>query len=199
MNRLKNTHNVINTISFIIIISFIILQFLLNKLVNSSRINRIILGEQYIAGTWIEVIYNNEKDKEVGYGIKRISYDNDLLNYEGDNFDIKALTHTGSFSANFLALKFPYINYKYTWDKNGSFEKHEGIGQVKFIKRTKKVPIVMTGFFIDLKEGQKFNFTSWKITDNEILQKIENPKTHKETLISTIRQFKDDNISKNIN
>ena len=172
-------------ISFIIsvitiLIIFVIFQLILNELVNNKNLRRMVLKDHFIEGMWIEIVFDNETNSKISIGIKNIIYRNDTFIYEGDNYSIDDFKHIGSYCSSSVSFLYPYVNYTYTYDKNDSFFKKEGIGRVKFVKRQNSFPLIHNGFFIDLELKKKYTYVAWKITDKKQIKNIENPATFKD-------------------
>jgi len=184
------------TIAFIlsilvVIIIFVISQFILLELINLEKIRKMLLRGDFLEGKWIEIVFDSESNNVVSYGLKNISGHKNSLIYDGDNYAIDDLVHTGSYCSTSISFDYPYLNYTYKYDKNDHFNTKEGIGRLKFVKRGNKEPLIHTGFFIDLEDKKKYNIYSWKIK-GESLKKLDNPETFKKLFSKTLTKMKNE-------
>lgn len=171
----------------IVFLLFIVLRFVLLRIINTSTIRKLILKDNFIEGQWAEIVYDRE-GKPVSYGLLTIKGKGSSILIHGDSFDLKTHEHIGSFKSNSFSYSEPNLSYHYKYDQSRANHITEGVSRIKFISRGKKEPIIHTGFFFDIENESKYNFTSWKIIDKKLMEKIESPENFNTEILSYIQR-----------
>lgn len=174
---------------FFILLIFLIIDFLISKIIEVSFIRKIILGKDYIEGQWAELASDPTTNEGISYSLLIIKGDRDSILLNGDSFDIKTNKHIGSFVAESITYEYPNLYYSYKYDVNNNLNVKEGISRIKFISRPQKEPIMLTGFFIDIDNSKKTNFTCWKIQDKKMIREMSNSENLKKGLLNFINKM----------
>jgi hypothetical protein len=145
-------------------------------ILDNTFLKKLLVGEQYIDGTWLEL--DSKEGKPIEVGVTRIRVSSDKIIYGGTTFPIDP-NFVGSGSAYFatiIDLNWPTLKYIYEFKRfDTPSSKLHGYGELDFDYR-KGSPITCRGHYISLEDGKKVSLEKWKITDKALLKKLDNPK-----------------------
>ena len=170
-----------------LIIFFKALEWLVEQAIEKvDWFRELILSDDYIEGTWFDVV---EIDGKKFYGIFSITYRDGEITQNGEQiaFDNKPQnswnTIVSKYENNSLTMIY-HVNY---FDENRP-EQPYGISVCNFSKpTTHRAPVTFSGTFYDMsKNFMTKSFRGFKVTDKEILQRLNNPATRNDALLNLI-------------
>ena len=168
-------------IGFIVIVvgisRYLIILFF-NILFESSQvIRRILLGRQFVEGTWLlEIRLHKEL---IGFAVVRIEAEGISLRWSGTHYDLEG-DLIGAVDGKIIDIRWPVIRYVYKSQRGDESTLHrEGYGERSFIERDGS-PITFTGFFVDYLSGRRSKTIGSKILDKEEKAKLNDPRKFKE-------------------
>lgn len=169
-----------------------LIKFLAETLFDQSRfLRRILLGDQYLEGTWFDIMDVAGKPSEVG--LSWLSYDDWEIKYSGEDYHLKylsdcadeAMKHRFPYTAEKIVyLKDNKLFYKYTAERSGRDEPEiVGYGELQF-PGGRGIPMRYTGHYYR-QEGsgifRKICFVGFRLDgkkDREYLQRLNNPRCY---------------------
>lgn len=160
-------------------------------------LRQLVLGNQFVEGTWIEFVTQDEKINSIG--IANISSNGYELKIDGHNFDLKGnLTYAFSSTANMSRIEWPVFRYVYEdWPLKGVKDTIEGVGYIKF-GPTGGRPTMYAGGFTHIGIGVIIGIEGRLITDKNELIALNTPtemrKALKKYLMQRLQET-DDSIS----
>lgn len=173
------------TAVIVVVITFQFLKFIFEAIFDMSvTMRRILLGHQFIEGTWLDIMSHN--GKPISYGVTRIVSSGSSFRISGEDYDLNA-NNTGFYSLDMLVFEFPKIKYKYTYQRSDSLGlAQEGFGEFQFRERN-GAPVKYAGFTFDLGEGKRITFEGWKVENKAVLSLLDKPASDKEAILSFFR------------
>lgn len=174
----------------IVIFVFVIIDYILDKLVELAFIRKLILGEDYIEGHWIELAYDVQNGQAISYSLISIKGNGDSLILSGDSYDYATSTPIGSFTSNSITYEYPHLYYNYKYDITNEINLKEGISRIKFNSHFGKSPLSLTGFFIDIDSNTKVNFIAWKVYDYKLIKRLSNPELFHTEVLNYVQRMK---------
>ncbi|HSF29901.1 MAG TPA: hypothetical protein VLK82_05440 [Candidatus Tectomicrobia bacterium] len=175
-------------------VSVVVLKFMAGALFEKSkRVRRMLLGRQYIEGTWLDIMRADGKLKEIG--VSWLRYDGSELRYTGEDYDL-TLNHCSPYEAEMVQLKGQVLMYKYTARRsdNGSLGT-QGYGELQFSPGRDGIPNKYSGSYFVLQGREKLSFEGFKLDeqkDSELLELLENGRTRKEALRRLLEEYAKD-------
>lgn len=169
----------------IVVVGLHLLQSLLENIFDSSRtLRRLLLGHQFIEGTWFDLSLADDRPPIVG--IARILFSGSTVRFYGDDFSVDG-TRQGHYMSDYASLEWPKLKYKYTYHVSGTRQlSNQGFGEAQFL--THGGPSQQyVGFHFDILEGLRVTYEGWKIEDQQILDKLDNPNTRREVVLEFFR------------
>lgn len=162
----------------LLIFIFKLLGWLIEKAVeNSKRIRAIILGDDYIEGTWFDIV-------EIGgykfYGLLNITYKEGKIEQSGEQIATDGSpkntwnTIASQYEGNTLT-----VIYRVNYFAEEIVEQRLGISTMDFSKPEKQFcPNTFSGTFYDMsKDFDTKSFRGFKVTNPDILFKLSNPES----------------------
>jgi len=167
----------------LLLVLYIILHYLLLKILNSNWVTKLILREEYIDGVWVECIIDVTDARNIKYlGKTHINVNVNGISYSGDNYGLD-YTHKGRFEATNTSynvkdasIDLLYVNST-SWKTEAVEEGSHGIlnFQIELEEKTKKPPTYHTGtFYKKLDNGDycAMKFFAKKVQDKADLKKL---------------------------
>ncbi len=149
-------------------IGSLVLRFLLELLLESFQpLRRLLLGNQFIEGIWFEIISQN--NIPVGIGHSEIIFSDGKFRFGGEDFMLNG-SDKGHFRADLIELSWPVLKYKYTYETGE--HKDSGYGEAQFLERGDGPPLKYAGAFVNLRDGSRYMFESFRIEDRELLERF---------------------------
>lgn len=178
----------------IVVVLSQISEIIIKRIINCSKtVRKVLLGRQYLEGTWIDKT-QHMKDV-VGYGIIEISSDSDSIYINGQSFS-KDFRAKGAFTGHTNAIEWPEITFVQSGgNDSGSVQ---GFKSLHILENNGGVPNHWTGTFSDQldedKEGMGphlvlYSTEAWKVTDKNIINKLNSPEYREKTLKALINNF----------
>lgn len=164
-------------------ICFQFLTYLLENLFDGSkRLRKILLGRQFVEGTWLDLM--SKEAKPFSYGISYIkSFELSSLRISGEDFDLEG-NNCGHYYSDLIKVEWPTIKYTYTYQHSSNPQLScQGLGELQFIER-EGPPNRYRGSFFDILEGKRNTFEGWKVKDSKLLNQLDNPNTQKEAILN---------------
>lgn len=172
----------------VITIGYEIIPIIFKKFFEIPFFKKMFLGNQYVEGTYLDIMFEDGKATDVG--LSRIIIEDDKLRYGGFLYKIKGDVVGSSYRSKMIEMEYPIMKYTYDYKLvTDSSALLHGYGEIDFDER-KGEPMHYTGNFIDFTNGDKVYFEGWKIRDKAILKDLDNPKERYKTIINF---FKDAN------
>lgn len=185
-----------------------VIRFLAETLFDHSRfLRRILLGDQYLEGTWFDIMRVAGKASEVG--LSWLSYDDWEVKYAGEDYDLKydtdctevAMTHRFPYTAEKIVYsKDNKLLYKYTAGRSDRDDVEiAGYGELQFHPGECGIPARYTGHYLRPEEGgilRKICFEGFRLDDKmdrECLQRLNNPETRKDAMRQLFKRFEGGN------
>jgi hypothetical protein len=150
------------------------------------RLRKLLLGRQYVEGSWIDVVRFND-GREL-FGIVRIEPDGNSLRYGGENYDRKA-NYCGNFASKMIEADFPVISFKYLDNPSMRETYSEGIAVLTFEEQDAARPVRYTGACVDYYHAEAEAIEAWKIETRGDLQRLADPSQRKAVVLSLIETF----------
>ncbi len=174
-------------ITFAIIIvtaSIIITKFLIGSLfVRSKTLRRILLGKQYVEGTWFDIMRINNKVAEIGFS--RISYTHKDIQFWGEDYELE-MDQCFPYRADMVQMNWPTLHYVYTANRSDTEEKgSKGYGELDFQKELRGCPKKYSGKYFILRGTDKVSFEGVRINERKhktLIRLLEEPATRKKAL-----------------
>jgi hypothetical protein len=156
----------------------------------SKRVRRMLLGRQYIEGTWFDVMRAGGKIAEMG--ISWIRYEDLEIKYCGEDYDL-TLNYCSPYEADMVQLKGQVLMYKYTARRpdNGNLGT-QGYGELQFSPGRNGIPNKYAGSYFVLHGKEKLSFDGFKLDethDRELLELLDHGKTRKEALRRLLAKY----------
>jgi len=163
-----------HTISIVLlVVVFLVVNVVLKKIMRSDRVHRKLLGNEYVAGRWIETTHKvDDEGKEtehIGYCCLDISYEEDGLNIVATNYsldlEVNYMFYSKSASLENYVLDYAYIRYR----KDG--KRDPDWGNILFRKNSISPPTFYTGAF--KRDDDTFRFKGFLINDKSDLKLLD--------------------------
>ncbi len=175
----------------VVAVSVVAVNFIAsNVFERSKRVRRMLLGRQYIEGTWFDVMRVGGKIEEIG--ISWVRYEDLEINYCGEDYDL-TLNYCSPYEAEMVQLKGQVLMYKYTARRsdNGNLGT-QGYGELQFSPGRNGIPIKYAGSYFVLQGKEKLSFDGFKLDekhDRELLELLDSGKTRKEALRRLLAKY----------
>jgi hypothetical protein len=117
-------------------------------------LRRLLLGDQYLEGTWFDIMHVAGKPSEVG--LSWVSYEDWEIKYAGEDYNLKcdsdnveiAMTHRFPYTAEKIVYsKDNKLLYKYTADRSDRDVEITGYGELQFHPGERGFPIRHSGHY----------------------------------------------------
>jgi hypothetical protein len=152
----------------VIVLVYVIIGECAEYTMGSLRwLRRLILANQYVEGTWMDVVRDGDSITHIG--VLRITILNGDLHVSGDNYRTNGLL-VDSFHSTMLEFSWPLVRFVSSSDRIGSAPSYS---EVRFDPRN-GVPTRYKGFFQDV-GGSRFDYVGWRINDVEVLRQLDDP------------------------
>jgi hypothetical protein len=157
----------------ILAIGFVVLRdFLAVRIVSWPWLRRMVLGQDYVEGTWVDVVTYDDGRSLVG--VVRFSPDGTSLRYWGSNYYLDG-TFAGVFVATTSKVDMPRFDFAYTGEQDAG--KHRsGIGQITFHGPSGPISS-FSGFCVDSDESSRHRIRGIRVTDDHTLDALASPAT----------------------
>lgn len=172
----KNFWTLLVVSAVILILVFEFLGWLIQKAVeNISWIKMMILGSDYIEGTWFDVVETNGTRF---YGLYTISYMEGRILQEGDQVSSegKVVNSWKTVASNYQDHTLSIL-YKVQYFDEQRIDHPYGISFTSFSSpSSRKVPLVLNGIFYDI-STKLINeaYRGFKVVDKNLLKELNNP------------------------
>ena len=188
----------------VIAASIELVKFFADTLFDHSRLlRRILLGDQYLEGTWFDIMRVAGKPSEVG--LSWLSYEDWELKYAGEDYDLKydadnaelAMTHRFPYTAEKIVyLKDNKLLYKYVADRSDRDDLEiAGYGELQFHPGEHGIPTRHSGHYYRPEGGgvfRKISFEGFRLDERrerECLQRLNDPETRKDAMRQLLKRF----------
>ena len=140
-----------------------------------QRLRKLLLRDRFIEGTWLTCVWENRKHKFSGTA--RFVHVENGLRMSGENFDPKKGMACGWFRTDMVVVAWPVMQYKYTWSRHANENPNtQGYGELQFAERNGP-PTRATGFFIDIADGKRYDWSAEKLSDIQELKALDDFET----------------------
>lgn len=188
----------------VIAVSIELVKSFSSDMFNHSRVfRRLVLSDQYLEGTWFDIMRVGGKAQEVG--LSWLSYEDWEVKYAGEDYDLSydgrtcevAMTHRFPYTAEKIVYsKENKLLYKYTADRSDRDDLEiAGYGELQFHPSGNGIPIRYSGHYYRQEGGsvfRKISFEGFRLDedkDRDSLKRLDNPETKKEALCQLLRRF----------
>src|SRR5262245_12221196 len=188
----------------VIAVSIELVKFFAESLFDHSRVlRRVLLGNEYLEGTWFDVMRVGGKLSEVG--LSWFSYDDWELKYSGEDY---ALVSNAVNAELVVEHRFPYtaekivhlknnkLLYKFTADRSDRDDSEiAGYGELQLHPGARGVPTRYSGHYYRPEAGgvfRKISFEGFRLDetrDRDCLQRLDNPETRKDAVRELLKRF----------
>ncbi len=168
-------------------------------------IRRMLLRDQYLEGTWFDIMRVDGKPTEVG--LSWLGYENWEVKYTGEDYDLKydsggtdlAMTHRFPYTGEKVVYsKDNKLLYKYTADRSDRNDPEiAGYGELQFHPGQRGIPTRYSGHYLR-PEGdaklRKVSFEGFRLDEKkhrEYLNRINDAETRKDAIRDLLRRFGD--------
>jgi len=175
----------------IITVSVIIMKFFIGSLfVQSRTLRRVLLGRQYIEGTWFDIMRKDNKAAEVGFS--RISYTHEGIEYSGEDYNLE-MDQCFPFRAEIVQMNWPTLHYVYTSNRSDSKEQTtKGYGEIDFQTERRGSPKKSVGKYFVLRGTEKIFFEGIKLNekkDKTLIDLLDDPAHRQEALKQLLKKY----------
>lgn len=164
------------------------ITFLLQGFYETNQLLRkLLLGNQFVEGTWIEFVSQNKKIVSVGIAV--ISSKDYEIQINGNNFDLNGNLNYGfSSTANMARMEWPIFRYVYE-DRplQGSQDTLAGVAHIKF-GPTNNRPTIYAGSFTHIGTGILVGLEGRRVTSTDELRLLSNPSEMRKVLKKYLQQ-----------
>ena len=148
-----------------------VLRLVLEIVFESSRwLRRLLLGRQFVEGTWFDL--SVEDGQPIIVGVSRVEFSGTTVRFSGEDFAVDG-TRQGHYLADLTSLEWPKLKYKYTYHVSDAPQlSKQGYGEAQFIERDGP-PKEYVGFYFELLVGKRVTYEGWRVEDPEILAQLD--------------------------
>lgn len=170
----------------IIVIGSQIVQALLERTLESSRYLRSFwLGDQYIEGTWIDVVMKG--DECVGVGVVNVMPDAGTIRLSGEDFDLNgnSISH---FKTTKVFINWPFLTFIYEAHRTAKNSPPSTGISYWFIDESGKISRRRrSGHFTDEFTNVRYDVKGWRENDETILARLAHDGQRPEAIQEIIR------------
>lgn len=175
----------------LVTISIIIMKFFVGSLfVRSRTLRRILLGKQYVEGTWFDIMRKNNEVVEIGFS--RISYTHKEVQFCGEDYNLE-MDQCYPFHADIVQINWPTLHYVYTANRSDTKEETiKGYGELDFQKELRGSPKKYSGKYFVLRGTDKISFEGIKVNerkDKRLIELLDEPATRKKALRQLLEKY----------
>ena len=120
--QLSGTTSLAAAVAILAVGPFLI-RFFLDWFADATFIRKALLGDEFVAGTWIDVMWCD--GAPCGYGLSKIRYRGSSMCYTGEDLKIDG-TDGGHYWTDLLKLDWPNMRYTYLYQLRSNAEKIVG-------------------------------------------------------------------------
>ncbi len=139
-------------------------DFLFEKIINVRWIRRIILGRQWIEGTWFDVVVDKESKNIINAGIIKITSEDSILSISGDIYSPHG-RHVGGFNSVLVKREGGKVEFIFCRDGLDKDTPEYGHATYTFSHPLHGEVSRYTGSFYDQKEKKVLHTDAEKVTD----------------------------------
>lgn len=181
-----------------------LIRFVVATLFDHSRhLRRLLLGDQYLEGTWFDIMRVGGRPSEIG--VSWLRYEDWEIKYAGEDYDLKyesgcadvAMAHRFPFTAETIVYaKDNKLLYKYTADRSDRDEVEiSGYGELQFHPGRQGIPMRYSGHYYRPEGGGNFRkicFEGFRLDDrkdSECLERLGDPETRRDAMRQLLKRF----------
>ncbi|MEX2263591.1 MAG: hypothetical protein WD696_16660 [Bryobacteraceae bacterium] len=147
-----------------------LVEFFLGSLFDRSRwVRRKLLAEQYIEGTWFDIMRRGGKPVEIG--VSRLRYKDFTIRFSGEDYNIEndpgmEAGHCSPFDADMVHFNGEVLAYKYTARRSDDANiTTQGYGELQFFSVEDGAPSKYSGSYFVLQCNEKMCFEGFKLDE----------------------------------
>ena len=188
LRTLFNSHLIALAVTFflVVLVSKFFESMLINLIANSLKLRRLIMGQHFIEGYWVDKVIGEDPDKVDSVAIFQIriykmQYEVSGESLKPDGFQL------GTFKT--YISEYEDFKLRYAYDAINSRmpgQSIEGYGEYQF-EPGKNYPIKFAGFLHDSYHLKKIGIQAEKIMNQEWIFSLEDQKTRKQAIQSFLR------------
>jgi hypothetical protein len=175
----------------VVAISVVAVQFLTSSLFDHFQwVRRLLLGQEYIEGTWFDILRKDGRPLEIG--VSWLRYEDLNVKFSGEDCDL-ALRHSFPYEANMVQFDGQVLMYKYTARRSDDANiTTQGYGEIQFSNVRQGVPKKYSGCYFVLRSTEKLSFEGFKLDeekDREWIKMLDSGETRKKALFQLFRKY----------
>jgi hypothetical protein len=149
----------------------ILLEFLVDRLDRVRWFRRLVLGKNWMEGTWLDFVVDKETKKPLSCGIIRIGFEDGELSVNGENFDLQG-NSVGVFEDETVFCRRGRVQFIYRYVGVHSHGTEVGYAEYNFAESDDGPPIRYTGFFFDTDNLRRLCSSARKVIKKEDIEAL---------------------------
>ncbi len=175
----------------VIAVAIVVIRFFAGSLFVRSRVlRRILMGNQYVEGTWFDIMRKNGEVAEIGFS--RIIYTRAGVKFFGEDY---ALTMENGFPyrAELVQIEWPKLKYVYTANRSDSADEvTTGYGILDFLEERHGPPKKYSGKYFVLRGTDTVSFEGIRLHekhDKDLIHQLDDPLLRKQALSDLLEKY----------
>lgn len=156
----------------------IVLELALERI---TALRRFLLGDQFVEGVWFDLIFEGAALVSVGHSM--IRYSDGKFRFGGEDFPLDG-SGKGHFRIELSEFSWPTLKYTYVYESRSGAQ--QGYGVVQFIERFGP-PVKYTGKCVNVSDGNRLTFESFRVLDKALLEKFEHEKLKDQIILGHLQ------------